>query len=81
MQMLYDSWQEKERKTLSQPHFLKEAEDAEPPELTSFFKNFSTFTIAQKAERWQAIKQEQKNNLATWKMVDKAIRAQGDLGR
>ena len=56
----------------------KSSDEPEAPEISSFFKDFTNATPEQKAARWQAIKREQKEFMATWK---KSAKAQGDLGR
>ena len=83
--MLFVTWKPKEkdkaRRRLAQPHWVQVAEEPEAPEITSFFKDFTTATPEQKAARWPGIKKEQKDFLASWKKSDREqARARGQAG-
>ena len=55
----------------------------EPPEIVALFKDYAETTSEEKIQRWKRIKQQQKDYLASWKLVDKSDKSkeQGDLKR
>ena len=63
---------------LALPHFKQDTVQQEPPEVVALFEDFAGTTSEQKIQRWKKIKQEQKDYLASWKLVYKSERTKAN---
>ena len=73
-QCLLDKEKERARKRLALPAFAQNIVPDEHPEIVAPFRNFDAATPDERIQRWNSIKNEQKEYLASWKQASRAER-------